>query len=131
LEAAEEREGEIAFEVAFVEFVEDDAIDAAEFGIAQQAAGEDAFGDEAKPGARAGGIFEADLIADSFADSLAALGRDEAGGQARGEAARFEDDDVKAGVEQRCRDARGFAGAGCGLDDERLFGVQMPDDFRQ
>ena len=43
-----------------------------EGGVGEQAAGEDAFGDEAEAGARAADIFEADLVADGVADFFCA-----------------------------------------------------------
>ena len=51
-----------------MEFVEDDGGDAAEGGVGEQPAGEDAFGDEAEAGARAGDVLEADLVADCLAE---------------------------------------------------------------
>ena len=48
LQALEQGEGEVALEVALVELVEDDGVDAVEGGIGEQAAGEDAVGDEAE-----------------------------------------------------------------------------------
>jgi hypothetical protein len=94
LEAAEEGEGEVAFEVALVELVEDDGAGAVESRVGEEAAGEDALGEKAKAGTRAGDVLEADLIADSIAEALAALGGDEAGGESGGEAAGLEDEDL-------------------------------------
>ncbi len=119
LEAAEKSEGEIAFEVALVEFVEYDATDLVQARVAEEAAREDAFGEEAQAGLRAGHIFEADLIADGGADGLVALGGDEAGGEAGGEAARLEDEDLtRIEGEEGGRDSRGLAGSGRGLEDD-------------
>jgi hypothetical protein len=97
LETAEEGEGEVAFEVALVELVEDDGAGAIESGVGEEAAGEDALGEKAEAGARAGDVFEADLIADGLAEAVAALGGDEAGGEPGGEPAGLEDEDVAIG----------------------------------
>jgi formamidopyrimidine-DNA glycosylase len=130
LEAAEEGEGGVAFEVAFVEFVEDDDIDAAEVGIAEEAACEDAFGDIAEAGAGAGVFVEADLVADEAAEGFAEFLGDAAGGHAGGHAAGFEDEDAAEGKEGR-GDAGGFAGAGGGFEDEDGLGADAVHDFGQ
>ncbi len=94
LETLEQGEGEIAFEMALVELIEDDGVDALERGIGDEAAGEDAFGHEAQAGVGAGALFEADLVPDGFADDFAKLRGDPARGHAGGDAARFEDEDL-------------------------------------
>ena len=119
LQALEQSEREVAVEVALVELVQHDGVDAAQGGVGEQATREDAFGDEAEARARAGDLVEADLVADGVADLLAEFGGDAARGEARGDAAWFEDEDFAADEgEQRGRDAGGLAGAGRGFEDE-------------
>ena len=50
LEAAEKSEGEVAFEVTLVEFVEDDGAGAVEERVCEEAAGEHTFGEVAQAG---------------------------------------------------------------------------------
>jgi hypothetical protein len=119
LETLEQRQGKIAIEMAFVELIEDDGVDALERGVGEEAAGEDAFGDEAEAGAGADPFFEADLVADGFAGLLGPFKGDAPGGETSGDAARLEDDDFAFdNVEQGGRNAGGLAGAGSGFDDE-------------
>ncbi len=73
LQATEQGEGEVAFQMALVELVEYDGVDAGELWVRDQAAGQDSFGEEAQAGARSGGFFEADLVAGGFANTLAKL----------------------------------------------------------
>ena len=54
-----------------MEFVEDYGVDAYEGGVGEQAAGEDALGDEAEAGFGADLLLEADLVADGLAGLLA------------------------------------------------------------
>ena len=53
--------------MALVKFVQDHGVHAAQLRIRNQAAREDPFGEESQPGARPGDFFEANLIADGFA----------------------------------------------------------------
>ena len=131
LETADEGEREVGFEVAFVEFVEDHDADAFEFGIGHHAAGENAFGEEAEARFRAGDLFEADLVADSFADAFGEFGSHAASCHAGGDAAGFEDQNVAAESEQCGGHAGGLAGAGRGLDDQVRGAAQGGDDLRQ
>ncbi len=57
-------EGDVAVEVAFVEFVEEDGGDAGQRGVAEHLAQEDALGDVLDAGAGAGDVVEADAVAD-------------------------------------------------------------------
>jgi len=116
--------------VALVELVEYDAGGALERGVAEEAAGEDAFREESQTRARPGGFLEADLVPDGIADSLAPLVRDEAGGESRGEAAGLEHEDVAWGeVEKRGGDAGGFARAWRGFEDEGIRVAQVLEDI--
>ena len=102
-----------------MELVEDDGVDAVEGGVCEEAAGEDAFGNEAEASAGGDFFFEADLIADGEADLFAELGSDAARGETGGDAAGFEDDDLARDYREKCGwDASGFAGAGGGFEDE-------------
>ena len=93
LKPSEESEGEVAFEVALVELVEDYAGDAFEGGVGLHAAGKDALGDETQAGAGAGDVLEAYLVTHGVADGLIQLGGDVAGSESCGESPGFEDDD--------------------------------------
>ncbi|GEM_PF-5871 len=119
LQAMEQGEGEVAFEVALVEFVKDDGGDAVEFGVREETAGENTFGEEAKAGVAAAHLLEADLIADGTADGLATLFGDAARGQACGEAAGLEDEDLTGkDIEEGSGHTSGFACAWRGLEDK-------------
>jgi hypothetical protein len=102
-----------------MKFVEDNRIDTAQIRVAEQAAGEHAFCEEAETGAGAGDLFKADLIADCFSRALSKLGGYAASGQTSGDAARLQDKDF-AGDElhQGRRDARGFARARRGFKNQ-------------
>ena len=115
LEPAEQGEREVAFEVPLVEFIEDDGAGAIEKGVREEAAGEYAFSEEAQACARSGDFLEANLVADSFAGPLAEPGGDVAGGEARGQAAGLEHEDLAiAGIEEGGRNTGGLAGARAG-----------------
>ena len=68
LDLAEEGEGEVGVDVAFVEFVEDDAGDSVEVGVVEEDAGEDGFGEDADFGFWSVAFFEADVVADFVAE---------------------------------------------------------------
>ncbi len=126
-------EGDVAEEVAFVEFVEEDGGDFGEGGVFEHLAKEDAFGDEFDAGAGGGDVVEADLVADFFAEGDAAFGGDAGGEHAGGEAAGLEDDDLAvaagAGVEEDLGDLGGFSGSGGGFEDDAFIGAEGVGDF--
>lgn len=128
LEAAEEGEREVGFEVTLVKFVEDDGGDVAEGGVLGDAAGEHTFGEETEAGAGAGDFFEADLVADGLAELFAEFERDAAGGHAGGDAAGFEDEDIAGERQERGWDAGGFPCAGFGFEDEVGGGLEPGED---
>jgi hypothetical protein len=115
-------EGDVAVDVALVEFVEEDGGDAGQVGLRKHLAQEDAFGLEVDAGVGAADGFEADLVADFAAEVHAAFLGDALGEQARGEAAGLEHDGLagsqRAQVEEHLRHLRGFAGAGGGGEDD-------------
>ncbi len=123
-----ERSGQrdVAVEVAFVEFVEDDGGDSFEGGVVDHAAEQDAFGDEADARLAAADIFEADLIADLFAEADIHFFGDPAGEHAGGDSAGLEDDDFAGLGEivavEDLGELGGFARAGGGFDDEAAAG---------
>lgn len=124
LQATEECEREVAVDVALVELIEYDGVDAGEERVADEAAYKDAFGDEAKARLRADGFFEAHLEADGFAGLLVPLPCDAACGHACGESTRFKDDDFAGNDLEECGwDAGGLAGAGFCLQDEVVAGA--------
>ena len=121
LQPAQQREREVALQVALVKLVEHHGADALQPRIGEQAARQHAFGEEAQARARPGDLFEAHLVADGLADALAAFGRDEARRQPRGEAARLEHEHLAVGeVEQGGRHARGLPRPGGRLQHQRV-----------
>ena len=128
-------QAEVGGEVAFVELVEHDRADAFERGIVLDHAGEDALGDHLDPRRCRDLVVEADAVADRLADLLAALPRHEVGGGARGDAARFQHQDLAAGeprrIEQRRRHLRGLAGTGRRFQHEAWMRGEAGADPRQ
>ena len=111
----DEREREIAVEVALVQLVDDHAADSAQFGIREQPARQDALGDEADARRGAGAAIEAHLVADLPAELDAALAGDARRREPCREPPRLQHDDLaahQAGVEERTGNARRLAGAG-------------------
>jgi hypothetical protein len=132
LELAQEREAEVAVEVALVELVEHDDADLTQLGVGVELAREQALGDEAQAGRGGGGGLEADLVADTAADWFADALGDPLGRHAGGDPPRLQDQDLalgagEAGVEEGERDAGGLAGAGRGLDDERAAAAESAE----
>jgi hypothetical protein len=121
-------EGDVAVDVALVEFVEEDGGDAGEGGLRKHLAQEDAFGFEVDAGGGAADGFEADLVADFAAEVHAAFFGDALGEQARGEAAGLEHDGLAvaegAEIEEHLRHLGGFAGAGGGGEDDAPRALQ-------
>ena len=110
LHVQRERQAEVAGEVAFVEFVEQQRADAFEHRIVLQHAGEDALGDDLDPGPGRDLVLEADAVADGFAHRFAELPRHEAGGGARGHAPRFQHHDPAAGEPFRIQQCERYPG---------------------
>ena len=125
-------EGDVAVEMALVEFIEENRGDAAQLRILNELPQENSFGDEADAGAIGGDVFEADLVADFVAEPAVALGGDAGGEEAGGEPARLEDHDLavaeQAVIEEDLRDLGGFAGAGRRLEDEAGVGFELGDE---
>ena len=135
LEAPQEREREVALEVALVELVEHDRADAGQGGCAEQAPREEPLRDVADPGARSGDLLEPHLPADRLAGLLAHLLRDAPGGEARREPPRLEHHDLAAarepGLVQRARDAGRLPRARRRLDHDRRRLAERGDDLRE
>ena len=122
LELQRLREGDIAVDVALVEFVEQDRGHARQIGLRQHLAQEDAFGLEMDARFGAADGLEADLVADLAAEFHAALFGHALGQQTRREAPGLEDDRLarvqRALVEQHLRHLGGLARTGGrGQDD--------------
>ena len=121
--------------MAFVEFVEQDRRHALERRVVLDHAGEDAFGDHFDAGARRHLRFEADAVADGVAGRFAQLFRHEAGGGARGDAARFQHQDAAVAapgrVQQGQRHLGGLAGAGRGFQHQARMRGQAVEQGRQ
>ncbi len=111
-----------------MEFVKNHQSGIREFGIMQQALGEQAFGQEFDARARSGAAFEADVVTDGVADRLTVLARHESSGGARRETPRFKQQNLapfQPGCVQQGRShARGFAGAGRCLQHGCAIGRQ-------
>src|SRR5258708_34538021 len=101
MEALQERQGEIAVEMALVEFVEDDGVDAFERWIGQEAACEDALGDKSQTRVRPGPLFETYLIADGSANLFVQFPGDSSRRQACRDPPRLEHDNVAADQTQK------------------------------
>src|SRR5439155_7211027 len=86
-------EGDVAVKMALVEFVEKDRRNAGQLGILEQLAQENPLRDITDTRFSRSHFFEANLESDFVTEPAAAFERDTAGKQARGEAARLQDDD--------------------------------------
>ena len=118
LQVQREGESEIGFQGALVDFVEDDELDAGEAGVREEAAGEQALGDDFDDGVGRDGAFQAGAEADAGAGFLAQEGGHAHGGGAGGEAAGFEEEDFAGtGFAEGERDGGGFTGTGRGDED--------------
>jgi hypothetical protein len=95
-----------------MKFVDDNGGHAAEPRVGQKAACQHAFGYEAEARCRTGHLFEANLVADRLANSLAEFFSDAARGHASSDAARLEDDDLSLRERKEGgRNPRRFAGS--------------------
>ena len=110
-----ERQGqaEISRQMTFVEFIEDQTTDAIEHRVVLDQTRQDALGQHLDALARSG--LEADAIADTPARFLAQLARHVSGRRTRGDAPRFQHQDLLASqprrIEQCQRHHGGLAGA--------------------
>ena len=127
-------ETEIGVQAALVEFVEDHEADVGEFGVGEEAAREESLGQDFDAGVGADGAFEAHLVADSLADGAPEDARHGFGGQAGGEAAGLKQEDFFArreparGAQEVWGGEKGLAGAGRGLEDDGVSGVEGGGD---
>ena len=106
---ATESEGEIAVEIALVNFIEDHQPDPGQFGIALQAPGEDPFGDDFDPRRPGDLALKTDGVADPGADTFAELRRQIVGGIGRRQPPRFEDNHRLSGEPRRVEKFEGDA----------------------
>ncbi len=122
-QAGQQRQHQIARQVALVKLVEHHRPDAPERGIGEQPPDQDPLGDEADPGARRGPVLEADGVADGRAERLPELARDPLGGEPRREATWLEHPQLVGGrrarLPQRPWDPRGLPGPRRGFHDAR------------
>ena len=109
LQAPQQRQREVAFQMPLVEFVEHHAAHALQLRVAQQAAGEHALGQEAQARARTGYLLEAHLVADGLARRLAAFAGHKPRRQARGQAARLQHQHLAANPVRAARAARAWS----------------------
>ena len=120
--------------MTLVEFVEQDGADAVEHRVVLQHAGQDAFGDHFDARLRRHFRFETDAVADGGADRFAERLGHEAGGRARGDAARFQHQDLAVEprrFKQGQRHLGGLAGAGWCFQHEPRMCRQRGDDVGQ
>ncbi len=118
LHQADHAEGQVAFQAALVELVEDDDAGRFEERVVLQHPQQNAGRHHEDARLRPVLTVEAHLIADLAAESAAAFGGHAAGGGAGGQAARLQHHHAAGpgnpGVQQRRRHARRLAGAGRG-----------------
>jgi hypothetical protein len=133
LEAGEQGKGQVRLEVALVELVEEHRAHAIEARRGKEHAGEGALGDEANPGPWRPHILEADAVAHPLAEGFFQLVGDPTGGEARGEAARLQDEDLpgEPGVEERPRGTGGLPCAGGGFQHQGGALAQGSDQLRE
>ena len=110
----DQRQREIAVEVALVKLVDDHAADAAQLAVGEQPAGQDTLGREPDPRLRPDAAVEPDLVADLPADLTAPLGGDPAGREPRRQPPRLQHHDLAADharVDERAGHPRRLAGS--------------------
>ena len=116
--------------MALVKLVEHHHADALQLRVAQQAACQDSFGEEAQPRLRPGELLEAHLVADRLAEALAAFESHPAGGQPRGDAARLQHEHfTEARIEQSRGNARRLARARRRFNHQIGAAAERSDDF--
>jgi hypothetical protein len=128
LQTVEQRQCDIAIEVAFMKLVEDDAAYSPKFRIGDDPAREDAFGEEAKPCRWSAYFVEAHLVTDGLAERFTEFLGYPAGRHAGGDAARFEDQYFSE-LEKGGRDTSGLPGAGRRLDHDGARPAQTGRDL--
>ncbi len=130
-----QRQTQVAGQMPFVEFVEEQRAHAFQHRVVLQHAGQDALGDHLDPRARGGLVLEADAVAHGLADRLAELARHEQRGAARGHPAWFQHHDAAARqpgrIQQRQRHLGGLAGAGRRFQHQTRMGGEAVADLRQ
>jgi hypothetical protein len=128
LDLARAGQGEVAFEMALVKFVEDENCHAGQRWVFLHLAQEDALGDVENAGVARGDVFEPVLKTDFAAQLRAALLSNALGQQTGGEPAWLQNDDASPAresvIEEILRNLRRFAGAGRGLDDDAVLTAQ-------
>ena len=133
---AQQRDGQIDVERAFVKLIKHDAANPIKKRIAHELARENPFGDDAQPRAIGDAFVEANVIANVIAaERHATLIRDSGGRRPRGNTPRLKHHELRMSkiieqsrIENRRRHARGFAGAGFGNEHERAVRSQRFDD---
>jgi hypothetical protein len=119
LETLQECQREIAVQVALVEFVEDNRVDALEGWIGQEPAGQNTLRDKPQSRARANPLLETDLVANRSANLFARLPRDPSCSQACRNPARLEHDDFTSDKTENGRwNTGGLPGSRRRFDDE-------------
>jgi hypothetical protein len=131
LETLQECERKIAVQVALLEFVEDNRIDALESWIDQEPAGQNTLRDKPLSRARANPLFETDLLANRSANLFAQLPRDPSCSQACRNPARLEHDDFAGQTENGRWNTRGLPGSRRRFDDEVARLLQGRKNLRQ
>src|ERR1700730_6008394 len=101
LQPFQQRQREIAVQVALMKFVEYDGGHALQIGIGKKSPREYALDNKSQPRARANRFFEPDLISDGLADLLAEFGCDSTRGKPGRNPTRFEHHDFTADDSQK------------------------------
>jgi hypothetical protein len=135
LQLPQQREREIALQVALVELVEQHRAHAAQERVGDQLAGEHPLGHEAHARVARAHLLEPHLIADAPAERLGQLLGHAPRRHAGRDPSRLEHDDLAAaqevGVEQGARQARGLARARLGHEHQVRRSAQPRDQARQ
>ncbi len=134
-EPAQQRERQVAIEVALVELVQHHRRHAGERGVGEEPPGEERLGQVADARARPRDVLEPDLPADRLSGPLAQLFRYPPRRHAGGEPPRLQHHDLarpgQARLEERAGDPRRLARAGRRLQYERRSVAQSGHHLRQ
>ena len=131
LQAPEQGEREVRFQVPFVEFVEHDNACAAKVRVGKQAASKDAFGEKSEAGLGPSELLEANLVADGIPDSLSTFLGDATRRHASSDAARLQDENrSKSGGFQCSGNACGLPCPRSGFDHKVGMHAEGCDDLR-
>ena len=129
-----ERERNVAEQVAFVKFVEQDDANIGERSIILQPAQKNSFRHKTDARAQTGLVIETNLITHFAAEFALAFPRDTRGDSSRRDTTRLQNDNLlftgETGVEQHLRNLCGFAGTGWRDEYKTIARFQFANDGR-